>query len=545
MMLQEERPALEVPPRAARPQRFWRGLIVGVIASALLGGPLLLYVYREGKRRGQSDERRRQQLPERDIAAEGVKAQFTPVDNQATAAVASVAEKVTSGEAWCFSAKDCVRVVWPMEIIEEDGRARFRVRQGANRLTRPGMGLCEFAFNSSRERAERYRLLIHARYSDDCGNSMLCSLDGREMLRVGNQKRYDTWVWDRAMLNFLVKPGMHRLTIRTSEDGLEFDRILLIPVDSAREVTEEELDAAIPTPAPQFEEIAMASPLLPAIRSVEAQAFAPHSLVVAPGRVNKLSVWVRLNGAQPRDINVAVRGQPGILPQQLQLTPQTRSQIVSWDLNLTSGRSYLAPVVVDVFANETMIHSQRIDFIRPLMWAFLGPFPDPLQKGLDLELEPDANPAAVLTRPDFGAMKWKTVEDGSCYDDFGLVDLNRVYGLPTERYKETGGTAQPAVAYALTYVHLFGDHHFCTAFGGDDCVRVWHNSRPLLRVDSNVPLETSRQVVAVNALHGMNAFLFKVPQTEYAWQILFEPDGSFPYSHAEHFTRVPVDLWQK
>ncbi|GAG52359.1 unnamed protein product [marine sediment metagenome] len=59
-----------------------------------------------------------------------------------------------------------------------------------------------------------------------------------------------------------------------------------------------------------------------------------------------------------------------------------------------------------------------------------------------------------------------------------------------------------------------------------------------------LPTSGARQVIGTPLDEGPNRFVFKVPQTGYYWQILFEPDTVFPYSHPEAFRPLPMKAWR-
>jgi hypothetical protein len=382
---------------------------------------------------------------------------------------------------------------------------------------------------------------LHVRYSDDCGNSLRCGIDDSPRAFAGNTKIYDEWLWELAGRRFRLAPGFHRLILQTSEDGLEFDQAAILEQPPGDEA---ELDRLARTPAPAFERLPPWGGLLPELGAVTAQAFASDSLVIGAGHRNTLTVWVRLNGAGPVSGEIEVRSARGQYAdmRRFRLEADRRAEILTWDLPLSPHYGYFVPVEVRVLTTQGCVHAQSLSFIRPLAWAFLGPFPDPGRQGLNLALPPDDRLAELHRRPAFPGRGWTVVEDGSCYDEFGVVDLNKVFGLPNLRWDEQT-PANPMVAYAVTVVRTAPSHHMPLAFAGDDCVQVWLNGRLLLRQEGNAPLETGRMVVGVETPPGFSRFVFKVPQTRFYWQLLFEPDPSRPYSHPDFLQPVPVAAW--
>jgi len=544
----------------ARQGISWRtllcGLLVGLAVAGVVGLPLTYWAYRAGRGRGAAAERERgfarQELIEVEPLLEGAE---IGIDAEETAGNAAGADgrDGTQGAApgpphppgppqrWVFGPTECVRCVWPMEVVPkstEIGRPHFRIRQGSNRLARKGSGLAEFAFRVERECLAT--VFLHVRYGDDCGNSLKCRINGGPVAVVAGASQFGKWLWDRTCRRFHLKPGLQRLTVETSEDGVEFDKLVVAELPLPKG-----FDALRPTPTPAFGSLPVAAEDLPRIGPVEAQAFATGSMVVGEGHRNTLAVRLRLNGREPVSGRVAVRCRASSvsLSKEFALTPKRRGLYLTWDLKLAPHRLFLFPVEVEVTAEGRTVHKQEMLFINPLQWAFLGPAPDPKGKGLDLPHPFEKVLAKAGTLPEIEGWKWKIAADGSCYDEFGLVDLNKVFGRPNPGWHYGDSGCEPVVAYAVTAVPGWGSPHDSYAYGGDDCVRVWQNGREILRVGANMPLEVGRQVVGTKIASGLNVFVFKVPQTGHYWHILFEPDRSFPYGRTENFYRTRLPWW--
>ena len=592
------------------------GVAAGLLLAALVGLPVVVYAYRRGKERGLERERRRMlsreeavrtrplvedwsgagsesgtggagRLPVRAVARTQTgklpgaeEAEESDVDRDAPPAPPSGLRRAVAASAAqagprgprCFTPDQCVRIVWPMEIVGSEsgtGEGRmFRIRQGANRFARPGSGLCEFAFRSHR----RVVLSVYARvrYSDECGNSLVVGVDGGTA-SIGGTKVFGKWLWECASRRFAVGPGLHRLTIFTREDGIDFDRVVIsTKIPGPEGPPAAYLDAIEPTPAPAFESLPVASEVLPAVGAVTAEAMPTDSLVVGAGHRNTLTVFTRLNDDMPRNVRIMVRGAVSSAGRrqggyESRLTPEQRTNFTEIEIERFLRGGYFLPVEVEVYADDVRVHSRAVNFVRPLDWAFLGPFPDPERKRLDLNLPPDAMAATLHLLPDIPGREWVKVTDGSCYDEFGVVDLNKVFGLKNVPWSErgagsesgTGGAGrelpgsesgtgcEPKVAYAVTCLPTPGSRHACFAYAGDDCLRMWLNGRVALSRDGNAPLETTRQVIGTKLAEGLNVFVFKVPQTRYYWHLLFEPDTTFPYSHPEAFRPLPMSAWKR
>jgi hypothetical protein len=384
------------------------------------------------------------------------------------------------------------------------------------------------------------------RYTDECGNSLRCGIDGRRANVIGNVKVFGEWRWDRSYNRFGLGAGLHRLTLGACEDGVEFDRVVIMLDQSSRGPQGmARFENAETTPPPVFESMPRVSPTLPGIASLEAGAFATGSIVVGEGHSNQVTVFARMNGASPVSGRVVVRCSYGsfAVTRPIKLTPEKRAEIMTFDVKLRPRGVYLMPLRVEVFSGTELVYSQRIDFIRPLEWAFLGPFPDPDGKGLDLALAPDADISRLHQRPAYEGAEWKVVRDGSCYDSFGLVDLNKVFGLKSGSWSRRSGQKQAKVAYAVTGISSHRSRHDVFAFGGDDYVKLWLNGSPLLEARGGTPLELNRQVVGTPLKSGPNFFVFKVAQRGVFWHVLMEPDNDFPYGRSDNFIPLAADRW--
>jgi hypothetical protein len=400
-------------------------------------------------------------------------------------------------------------------------------------------------------------VFVKARFADDCANTLECLVDGTRSVWIVGRKIYDTWMWEQAPRSFMLKKGVHRLTLGTCEDGLEFERVVIARVRPDRLFVRPQTLASVAiTPAPEFESFPPVSHYLPEIGGVSAQAFSTHSLVIGRGHVNSIGVYLRKNRGGEFHGTITVGGGPSAASQSraVHLGERQPSALMRFDMRLAASRSYFVPVRVTLRSGRDVVFMQQLSFVSPLPWAFLGPFADPTGAGLDLETPADAMIGSLQTLPYMGDVGWRVVTDGSCYDDFGLVDLNKVFGFANKRWEDVPDKMEPMVAYGVTFVGTFQANHAPIAFGADDCMQVWVNGKRLLRHEGNAPIETVRQVVGVALKPGQpEAFpfgrrhpvVFKVPQTGYYWHILMEPDESFPYGRPARFDVVPALDWRR
>jgi len=540
------------------------GMAGAVAGCAVVGFVLLAWTYGMGRAKGAAQERQRLLSREQAVRIEDVPlARQQPLEHGDEPAVegdAADGAAVDERDLWCFGPMEAARVVWPMEIARPDPQRaatplRFRLRQGANRFAPPGKGLCEFVFSVPRN--GMVNVFVKSRFKDDCANTLECLIDGKRSVWIVGRKVYGTWFWEQAPRSFMLKKGLHRLTIGTCEDGLEFERVVVAQMRPDRLfLARDGLETIAITQAPTFESFPASSAHLPRIEGVTAGVFSTHSLVVGRGHVNALGAYLRLNRAGSFDGTITVEA-GAALPLQsrrIHLDEKSRSALMRFDLHLGTSRSYYVPVRVVLRDDREVLARQRINFIAPLSWAFLGPFPDPQRKGLDLATPADARIGQLHELPELGDVSWRIYDDGSCYDDFGLVDLNKVFGFANKCWVDVPDKMEPMVAFAVTFVGAGTAHHAPVAFGGDDCMQVWVDGRPLLRHDGNVPIETCREVVGVSFGQGvpsplppgrMHPIVFKVPQTGYYWHLLLEPDEAFPYGRPARFGTVPVLMWSR
>jgi len=556
------------PPNSSASQRRWRwwtGALAGLLLAAIVGAPLLYLAYRKGKERGREVERERlflseqyfvpphRQFPQEPLEIAPHKLEPARQDAGGPVVAASplavldpavaredAAELITAPapEAWCFTANECVRDVWPMEILPKSSSVdhpHFRFREGANRLTGLDNGLCEFVFRT--DRTASVAVYLHARFADQCGDSLRCYMDGGAPTVIGGMKVFGRWIWVHSMRQFRLYAGLHRLTLQTREDSLEFDRVVV----ANRPLFSAELDGLPATQPPVFESLPPAAPNLPAIGAVTAQMLASDSLVIGAGHRNTLTVFLRLNGREAVAGQVELQSfRAGYSEQrEFRLTPEQRTHLLSWEITLRPQPGYFAPLQMRVELPSGCLQPQALNFIRPLAWAFLGPIPDPEGKGLDFVPRPEQQIATFPLLPKFPGLEWKTVEDGSCYNEFGVVDLNKVFGRPDEGWRE-GVKDRPEIAYAVTVVAMGANRHMPLVMAGDDCVQAWMNGKLLIRQPGNAPLETSRLVVGTDVMGGPTSFIFKVPQTRCYWQLLFEPETTLPYSYPYAFQPLPI-----
>lgn len=534
-------------------------LLVAAAVGMVLGVCLAVPAYYFGKGRGAEEAEERAQAKENAILLPPVHS-LTPVDSpdrpetdtddvrSAAASSEDTTDEPPLTSAIRLGAMDCVRLSWPMEIVPADSThplPRIRLREGANRFAKPDRGIVEFCFYMRRDAT--ICLSLHAWGADECGNSVIARIDGGPMNSISFGKNYGTWQWVYGRRMWKLKKGVHRLTLMACEDGIAIDNIVL----ATRRHPQGKLDEMVKTmqnrKPPPFTTLPVASVTLPAIGAFTAEAFPMASRVIAPGHKNRLGVYLRLNGSEAMKGRVRIEcgRSRKTITRDFSLNRAKRSQLMELDLPLTRQTYVTSPIAVYVEGGGKVLHAQRVEFVSPLHWAFLGPFKDPEKKGLDLGILTPEQFAQIHKQPAVNGAEWKVVTDGSCYNEMGVIDFNKVFGLPnTPRTSAEAKKPNPQVVYAVTCVpQFFGHPHQALVYGADDGLRTWLNGHEILRAENKGPLEMSRQMVATRTQKGKNVFAFKVFQTESYWQLLFEPAWETPYGMRNFLMRLDAKRW--
>jgi len=452
----------------------------------------------------------------------------------------------TYTDTWCYEPCDCVRVTWPMEVLSfsnEISWPHIRLREGASRLLDPWNGVCEFVFRSGKEL--QARVCIHCMYKDECSNSISIQLNGGSPVPAGNRKQFNRWSWAFSYKEITVRKGLNRLTLRGREDGFTFDRVIVtgIPLRKSVAGLERQLYDILRTAPPVFQRVPFISETLPPIRSLTAHAFPSGSVVIGRGHRNSLSVFLRLNSSTPVQGTVKAYSLRAGLSEKkkYEVTPESRTKILRWNLNFKAlNPRHLVPVFVDVFEKETLVYRSRMDFIHPLNWGFWGPYPDPDGKGLYCFEDIESDMSLFHGLSSVKGVSCRLIKDGSCYNDLGVIDFKKVF----QREDLTRSQEKNLVAYAVTCLPSRENPHIGTKYGGDDKLKVWLNGKELLRVDADLPIEQSQQLVGTPLQRGHNFFVFKVPQSKGPWQLLFEPDTSVPAGNADLMRVLPIEKWK-
>lgn len=438
-----------------------------------------------------------------------------------------------------------VRITWPLDVGPDTGSDRkggrlcLRARQGANELLTTGPGDALYAVRLAAP--ARCRVWFRGRYSSDgvgnleCNNSLRFVMDDRAPVLIGNDNVSRRWGWHRGPLVELAK-GLHWLRFELREDGLMLDRLALVA--ASVHPKPEELDALAPI---AFHGLAgEAEPRRPQhpIQAVELFALPTASLVIGAGHANEIAVCASWQGREGEGFEgtisihsntarrVTAKGDRRIAcgPSQ----PFAR-RVVQLEFSPQTARRVHTVTVVVADGDGKPVFRDQMQFVKPFAWAFLGPFPDAApratlmrrRKGsvVDESLACERSPmllarlreASRLGLPQQG-VKWRIVDDGSCCDWTGAIDLQKVYGK-----------AENVFAYAVTWLDSrAASSRRLVSLQADDAAWLWVNGSFLVQLPTELPREANRLWTSGPLRRGANPVVIKLTQSKGYWGFQFE-----------------------
>lgn len=472
-----------------------------------------------------------------------------------------------------------VRISWPLDIGPDvspdrpDARACLRARQGVNELQTPGTGKAFYAFCLAS--AVRCRTYFRVRYPDDgvgsvaCNNSWFVGFDASatSVIEGDSRGRDDTsWHWERGP-DASLSAGVHWLRVELREDGPMMDRAILIPaatglVGRSREEIPVVAATGLAGALPPFD------PQRP-VREVECFALPTKSLVIGKGHTDEITVGASWHGPGvagfhgtidvrcPTAADITVRGQ-----QEIACGPSapfaTNVLTLTFPRSATRRPHVVVVRVVDA-ATGRDVHREEIRFIKGYAWAFLGPFRTEGRRGSNPTgatvapppvMSCDADPRRIAMRADVKTLglngvrsagarapiAWRVVDDGSCYNWTGAVDLRRVYGRH-----------QGAFAYAVTWIRAETTlQHRSFNFQCDDAGWLWLNGRFTAVLPVGLPREANRLWSSARLSFGLNPVVVKLTQTQHYWGFRFDViDWHWQGRRGDIITGVTPDKWPK
>lgn len=570
--------------------------ILTILSSALLFGIIGFYIgYRTGSKESFLKEKRLANEPEHLViqSAEWFESleqvsppkgsETSPSTEQAikSAAIAENADAKAAGpEIDTFpiilDTTRPVRISWPLDIgpdtnpDRKDSRLCLRARSGVNEIQEQGEGWALYAFRISQP--GKYQAFCRSRWTTDglsvvaCNNSWFVRIDDQASSMIGNENDDSTdWQWVDGPAAEL-EAGVHWLRVELREDGPLMDRIAVTPVGEQ--------------PVPEWDEVPTvrpgnlageANPLDPqrAIRTLEFFALPTGSLAVGEGHVNEITIgasWFSgKEGTFAGTVKVACPSAPGLTVKgdptlNLNSDQLSISRVITLEFPPNSDRR-IHEVILEIQEHEGHpVYRTQMKFLKGHTWAFLGPFKDTAQRSKEVyrgtgslrELVQtcDSSPAKIAQLASsedlklnslplaagFEKAEWKIIEDGSCYDWTGAIDLTSVYGK-----------VDSAFAYAVTWIQAeTALNHRSFNFQPDDSGWLWVNGHILAELPIDLPREANRLWTSAKLDRGQNPVVVKLAQNQRYWGFRFDViDWHWQGRRGDVIRGIPASDWPK
>jgi len=159
-------------------------------------------------------------------------------------------------------------------------------------------------------------------------------------------------------------------------------------------------------------------------------------------------------------------------------------------------------------------------------WMLLGPFPNPDDKGLDIDYlngwQPDGQPGLTYTDKDNQQIEWKRT--GTQPDRYGYLNLQQSFTNNVD-----------SVAYAYTWVKSPKTSLRRIWVGSDDGLRMWVDGKEVLYSHIHRGASPDYTYVDLELKEGWTPILMKVDQGTGDWGLylrISDPRGELKYSAA-------------
>ena len=522
---------------------------------AVLQGALFLYLgYRWGLGKAFLDQKRLANEPEviRSAESEWVQSlKDVRQESEPSSDAAKVNVEIPTAP-FCLDVTRPLRITWPLDIgpdaspDRKDSRLCLRARPGVNEIQTPGSGTALYAFRI--RKAGKYRTYCRVRWTDDgvnnviCNNSWFLGFDRHPTYVIGKDSDAATdWFWAKGPAASL-EPGVHWIRIELREDGPLMDRVLIVPEGSSPEDNWDDNEPFY------FREFADESPPLESqhpIQLTEFFALPTRSLVIGKGHLNEITVAASWQGKEQTEfegmISVSCPTAPGLKvtgDQNVRVgARQSYSKSIlklQFPKNTTRRRHNVILRVKDKAGSQ--VFRTEIEFFKNYAWAILGPFQDGSEGSKDiyrmtgsirgLNFPCDKNPISLAHRKNPAELgladvplaaghterKWRVVEDGSCYDWTGSIELTNIFGH-----------VNSAFAYAVTWVRAeIQLNHRSFSFQPDDSGWLWVNGHFLVELPIDLPREANRLWTSAKLKLGPNPVVVKITQNQRFWGFRFD-----------------------
>jgi len=471
-----------------------------------------------------------------------------------------------------------IRVTWPLDIGPDasgsnQGEARIclRARQGVNELQNPGEGKAYYPFTV--ETPGEYRSWCRVRWVNDgvghikCNNSWFAGFDALPAAVVGNETDDRDWFWEKGPTAHL-EAGVHWFRVELREDGTRMDRAVIAA--AAAELTPERLETvALDRP------LGLAGVRIPhtpdtPVQPVEIMALTTGSLAVGAGHRNQVTFLAsyhasdgatfsgRIEADCPSAPGLVIEGDPVLACSRA--NPRTRRVLTLRFPADALRRAHRVTFTVRDTDTQESISRTELRFVKPYAWAFLGPFADTVRASkrvyrytgtIDrLRQACDGTPMRLAKRLPVAKLglgdvpvvrgipltEWRIVDDGSCTDWTGAVDAAKVFG-----------TAAPAFAYAVTWIHAeTALNHRSFTFQADDSGWLWANGHTVAQLPLDLPREAHRIWTSAPLRKGPNPVVIKLTQNQRFWGFRFDVvDWHWQGRRGDVITGLDIAEWPK
>lgn len=439
------------------------------------------------------------------------------------------------------------RISWPLDIGPDcaagrpDDRICLRARQGVNEIQERGAGWALFPFRIAR--AGLYVAWLRVRWCSDgigdvtCNNSWFASFDDLPAAVVGQEERRTDWFWSpgpRARL----QPGIHWLRVALREDGPAMDRVAILPAEARADPVA--LDILAPA---RFRDLAgeapPCDPQMP-LGKVEFAALPTGDLAIGEGHTNEITLCASWHGGGsetgfqgtveaccPTSGDLTVKGDRDLKVGPA--NPWVRTRLILGFPPQAPRRPHLVTIAVSDASGtgaRRCVFQETIRFVKGPAWAFLGPFRGAAGRGsMAPPMYPcDQDPSLLAGRKGMAALgltnapaqgatvEWKVIDDGSCYDWTGAVDLLKVYG-----------PSHDCFAYAVTWIQAETSlQHRSFGFQADDSAWLWMSGEFVVTLPANLPREANRLWSSARLDPGPNPVAVKISQRNGYWGFRFD-----------------------